>query len=107
MQAYDAVHSWSRLKPQRADDVPATAFDQLKRLCDALDVDSNKLLSIAQRTERSALLVAGKLVAAYYRQLWKLAEPEGDVEFLGSRLDPQGEPAFLAESAEEDDDDWG
>lgn len=109
--AYDNVYAWSRLKPQKVDKVPPQAIDHLRRLCDLLGIDVTKVLPplAGNRVpEPIDVLVAGKLVAAYYRRLWTLVDPEGGVEFLGVDAPPtQSTPSLLLFEEEEDEDEWG
>lgn len=109
--AYDNVYAWSRLRPQKVDKVPPQAIDYLRRLCDLLGVDVAKVLpalSSDRTPDPMDVLVAGKLVAAYYRRLWTLVDPEGGVEFLGVDAPAtQSTPSLLLFEEEEDEDDWG
>jgi hypothetical protein len=85
VKAYEALHGWSRLKHDKASHTPKTAATDLKQLCRTLSVDEERLFA-GQETldlaDSQQLLVAGKLVAAYYRRLWGLISPEGGAEYL-------------------------
>jgi hypothetical protein len=84
--AYDALHQWSRFKPRRANELPSSARRDLDTLCGLLGIDLVSVLPherIASADQvNSALLAAGKIVAAYYRKLWYLLKPADDVQFL-------------------------
>jgi len=101
--AYQAVHGWSRLSPDNAEEVPPTARENVVRLCRALNVDPGKLYAadIPQENEKDAVLVAGKLIAAYYRVLLRVIKPVPGVEFMGVRLDE--EPEIPAVDIQEDE----
>lgn len=106
--AYDAVYGWSRLHPRESDEVPSTARDDVDRLCSFLGVASSKILKAppGSEDEKGALLVAGKLIAAYYRMLGRVVNPKGGAEFLQQPLTGVG--GFVAASIsvrEADDDD--
>lgn len=91
---YQAIHAWSRLDPARIAESPSTmppssvARNQIKQLCAALDVDAQKLYpgEISADYEPAAVLVAAKLIAAYYRVLLRVLSPSSNVEFLGVEL---------------------
>jgi hypothetical protein len=87
---YTAVHAWSRLNMDNADAVPSTGRDSVERLCRALDVDPRKLYAHVvwpdPESERRAVLVAGKLIAAYYRVLHRAAKPASNVDANGCPL---------------------
>lgn len=96
--AYHAVHQWSRFNSRAAEHVPMGALSDLRSLCDRLHVDVEKVLPRDGLTgilgpnyaSRDAILVAGKLVAAYFRMLWRVAQPVGDIEFTGIRVASSG-----------------
>lgn len=106
-KAYDNVHAWSKLPDKKADDVPTTALDTLRRLCDFLLVDVAKVLFARdEEPSKPQLLRAGKIVAAYYRQLWRILDPvwEG-VEFLAPNIEPNATtPDDVYDDDEEDED---
>lgn len=108
-KAYDVVHSWSKLKPTKADHVPDDALSDLRRLADFIGVDLGKLLPsmrVGSSPDKVELLIGGKLVAAYYRKLWKLVEPGSDVEFISvdtSELRSVSPPQLVFEEDEEDE----
>lgn len=111
-KAYDVVHSWSKLKPTKADHVPDDALADLRRLGDMISVDMRKLLPSLREgatPEKVELLIAGKLVAAYYRKLWKLVEPGSDAEFISvntSDLRSVAPQLVFEEDEEDDEDEW-
>jgi len=86
--AYSAVHQWSRLPWQKVSKVPGTAMDDLKRLAARLLVDIGVLIS-PDKPGEEALLVAGKLLASYYRRLWGLLDFGDEVEFLDAASIPR------------------
>jgi len=95
---YKAVHEWSRLNMNNADAVPPTGRDSVERLCRALNVDHRKLYApdaqdglFDWESERRAVLVAGKLIAAYYRVLNRAARPAFNIELSGAHLDEEPE----------------
>ena len=111
--AYDNVHQWSRLKPQKADHVPThSATEQLIRLCEKLGLDAKRLLPQLGTTKNPAeidplrVLVAAKLAASYYRRLWTLFSPDAGVEFLGPDVVDDEPAAMSFEEEDEDPDDW-
>lgn len=81
--AYNAVQDWSRLTPDKADSVPSSAKDDVARLCNALGVDMDVILP-QKVADKSSLLVAGKLIASYWRRLSALRETDA-AEFLISQ----------------------
>lgn len=84
-KAYDNLHNWSRIKPEDAHLMHGGALGDLRRLCDLLHVDIRKILPALQENkelEQGEILVAGKLIAAYYRKLWNILEPYDGVEFI-------------------------
>jgi hypothetical protein len=99
-KAYDVLHDWSRLPPRSAASVPVTAQNDIRRLCEHIHVAADKILPAVE--ESAQILRAGKVVAAYYRALWRLIEPTWEgVEFLA--------PAVVREveaPAEDHDDDY-
>jgi hypothetical protein len=103
--AYESLHSWSRLHWKKADLVPGTADFDIRRLADRLGVDPAKLFQesgVGDASEKIRFLMAAKILAAFYRALWSLLEPERGVEFISAprhEEDPQ-EPSF-----DDDDDD--
>lgn len=101
--AYQAVHAWSRLSPDNADQVPPVARENVERLCRALNVEHRKLYasSIPPEHEKDAVLVAGKLIAAYYRVLLRVIRPLPGVEFMGVTL--EHEPEISAVEIQEEE----
>jgi hypothetical protein len=83
---YQNLHAWSRLDFAEADTLPEpeAARTDIRRLCEALDVDPSKLFpkSVPKDRQREAILVAGKLIAAYYRVLHRVLSPNG-AEYVG------------------------
>ena len=77
--AYDCLNQWARLPFEKSSDLPATAKQDLKRLCGRLGVDLDSILPVG---DRKSQLVAAKILASYYRQLLRLLQPSEDVEFL-------------------------
>lgn len=108
-KAYDVVHTWSKFKIAKADHVPDGALADMRRLCELLGIGLDKVLPSLRHgraPDKLELLIGGKLVAAYYRKLWKLVEPGSDVEFIsvdvtGLRAAP---PLLVFE--EDEDDAW-
>jgi hypothetical protein len=81
-----------------ADAVPPTGRDSVERLCRALNVDPRKLYApdaqdglFDWESERRAVLIAGKLIAAYYRVLNRAARPAFNIEISGAHLDEEPE----------------
>lgn len=105
--AYTLVHAWSRLNMDNAEAVPGTARSEIERLCGALNVDPRKLYAqdvwSDSQSEQRAVLVAGKLIAAYYRVLNRAARPTSGVELIGATLDE--EPAVSVVDLQEDEPD--
>lgn len=107
LKAYDNVYEWSRLKPDKADKIPVDAASRLKQLCLPLGIEIEKLLPShlsSDRATRIHILIAGKLVAAYYRKLWKLVESANGAEFINADLSVihAEPPKFLFEEDEYD-----
>ncbi|HZL18962.1 MAG TPA: hypothetical protein VFG23_14575 [Polyangia bacterium] len=103
-QAYDALHQWARLPWQKVSKVPATAEDDIKRLAGRLLVDPSVLLPGDGIRSDQALLVAGKILASYYRRLWTLLDFGEEVEFLdAARIQRQADERPY----EEEDDQFG
>lgn len=89
---YHNVHEWSKLNPDQAEDIPRTARAHVEALCGALGVDARKLFpaAAANGDDIESLLVAGKLIAAYYRVLLRVIDPVAGTEFTGVHLDQVG-----------------
>lgn len=91
--AYEVLHIWSRLAPTSVDRLPQSAYSDLARLCQSLGIDISSLFpepndNHPKPTEVPRyVLAAGKLVASFYRKMWKLLEPEAGVEFLSFKVD--------------------
>ncbi|TGN11616.1 hypothetical protein [Leptospira bandrabouensis] len=93
-EEYDKVHAWSSYKPKDVDKLPASAYDDICNLALKLDVDVNALFeeSIDPINEKDIeysndqILVAGKLIAAYYRRLLVLLNPDDGVEFISMKV---------------------
>lgn len=106
VNAYDNVYAWSRLKPDKADKIPRDAAADLRHLCSLLGIDPEKLWPHYLRSDGANpihILIAGKLIAAYYRKLWKLLESASGAEFINADL-PRIEaepPRFLFEEDED------
>jgi hypothetical protein len=105
--AYKMVHSWSRLNPKKVEQLPSTARQDLDRLCELLGVEVSRLVPVLDSLDaRIVLLVAGKLVAAYYRKLWQLVDPDtADYEFVEAVGVRDGEVAPEPDEADEADED--
>lgn len=107
---YDSLHEWSKLKPGAVDMMPeiTAARTSLNHLCNALGVDASVLLPITaiQNPEPIQILVAGKLVASYYRKLWKLLKAENGAEFVSVSVeevdDSEVAPAGVIEGEDDD-----
>jgi hypothetical protein len=81
VKAYRTLHDWSRIHESKAASVPSAAVENLRRLSALLGVDCAKLLPETHTPQH--VLRAGKIIAAYYRRLWRLLEPQWEgVEFL-------------------------
>jgi hypothetical protein len=105
--AFDAVHNWSRLKPSAAAKVPPVARETLVRLCSLLGVRPEALLQPfnTEEEEKMSLLVAGKLIASYYRMLWRVLQPNPRAEYIGNNIQVDEEPdVFSYDDFPEDDD---
>lgn len=90
--AYAALHEWSRVRPGLAQEaVPPTASADIRRLSSILRVDPRKLFLQGEPDNQSkeALLVAAKLLAAYYRVLWRVVSPGDGMEFVSVKVDQQ------------------
>lgn len=101
--SYNALHEWSRLKPSKVDKLPASACTNVRDFCEFVRVDVHKLLPRGDDSSPSEVLAAGKLIAAYYRRLWRLLEPEAGVIFLGVKVEDM-QPSFLDYEDDEGDD---
>jgi hypothetical protein len=68
-------------------------------------IDATKLLPNDPKPKQ--LLRAGKILAAYYRLLWRLIEPPAEgVEFLASGIEKEDlAPDSVAEDDEQDEED--
>jgi hypothetical protein len=88
---YHAVHQWSRLTPNMLEGLPAldVARQNVRALCEALNVDPAKLYpkQVAPDREAEAVLIAGKLITAYYRVLHRVLDPVQGVEFVGVQIE--------------------
>jgi hypothetical protein len=85
IKAYQELHTWSRIKPKdAAERMPEVeiAHRDLARLCGILAVDERPLIPAGQAGDPLAILTAGKLVAAYWRQLWRLLSGDDGAEFI-------------------------
>jgi hypothetical protein len=111
-EAYYNVYKWSRFKPKTAHEIPRRgAIEELRRLCDKLGVDAPKLLPVIdekpEEIDPVRILVAGKLIAAYYRRLRMLLGTNSGVEFVEVEikevLTRQGELLFPVNDDEDDD----
>lgn len=84
--SYGSVHDWSRLKEDDAQKVPAGALEQCKVFAALLHVDFAKLR--ASLGHASNVLLVGKVLASYFRQLNCLVSARTDgAEFLPLRED--------------------
>lgn len=103
--AVEAVHAWSRFRPEAAQRVPSTARESLHRLCSLLNVRVDAILPPTTNAdqEKDALLVAGKLIISYYRMLWRLVEPNDRAEYLGAKVEMEDSDT----SSYDDSDDFG
>jgi hypothetical protein len=92
--AYDQLHAWSRLSPNRIDGMPANdeALRDIQTLATSLRIDHMSLFpapSVEYPTptnRKESLLVAGKMIASYYRKLWQTLAPEPRVEFISIQI---------------------
>lgn len=88
VEAYKRLYAWSRLHSRAVEKLPPDALENVQELCAHLDVDYTKLLPNSRPfIERSDIHVAGKMIAAYYRMLRRVARPQGGVEFTGPSSD--------------------
>jgi hypothetical protein len=89
--AVEAVHAWSRLRPEAAQRVSPVARESLHRLCSLLSVRVDAILppTTSAEQEKDALLVAGKLIVSYYKMLWRLVEPSDRAEYLGEKVEKE------------------
>lgn len=101
---YRAVHEWSRLSPDNAKDVPTVARENVEKLCAALDVDPAKLYPdhYDANREKDVVLVAGKLIAAYYRVLLRVVHPVQGAEFTGAKIEEAPLRAIEVQEDEEE-----
>jgi hypothetical protein len=112
--AYEQLHSWSKLRHEKADLLPQSALEDLTRLCRLLNVDLSKIHqaqeSLAEDDEHEreqALLVSGKLIAAYCRRLWRLIWSRSGVEFLADLPERGSSEPPLSAFEEEGEDEPG
>lgn len=105
--AYRELHRWSRFRHDEAHLVPPYAREELDALCNHLGIDSRRLFRgpSLDVNEDLSVLVAGKLVASYYRKLWELRDLSGEVEFLGPRIEIGSQPPVVWFGSDEEDDD--
>jgi hypothetical protein len=89
--AVEAVHAWSRFRPEAAQLVPPAARESLHRLCSLLNVRVDAILppTTSAEQENDALLVAGKLIISYYNMLWRLVEPNDRAEYIGEKVEKE------------------
>ncbi len=102
--AYDAVSSWSGISPGRLERMPDldAARQQVATLCSHLKVDVSVLLPPGSEKDPYAVLVAGKLVAAFHRKLWQTVRSEAG-QFISVNV---GTPSKqLEEDGEEEPED--
>lgn len=139
-RAYRLLHSWSRMRTTDFLDVPRSGRDDVVRLSGHLGMSTTSLRPLigeaeefiaAQQGEpddpisaefakakKLSILVAGKLVAAYFRRLRDLANPRWDgVEFLSPTTEqslapvpeqvaePEGEDDLFHGVSDDEDDD--
>ena len=110
VNAYHNLHVWARLKPTRAHEIPQeAAIDDLRRLCEKLGVDPHKVLpTLGQQGDIDPLdiLVAGKLVAAYFRKLRKLLDKKTGAEFISVNLEEETpeQVQFLPDDTDDEED---
>lgn len=109
MDAYRALQSWARFKTDMADKIPdpVVARQDLLRLCHLLSVDEKVLLPPGNETNKVAILVAGKLIAAYHRRLRKLLHPREGVEFISAKIDGAETASHPQDGDEDEDEDEG
>lgn len=79
--AYKILHQWSKLDASQAELLPTSAYDDLCNLCELLNVDVTALVGSEQLTQKK-IYIAGKLIAAQYRKLLKVAKQDSGVDFL-------------------------
>jgi hypothetical protein len=107
--AFDAVHAWSRLRPDAAHRVPSVARESIARLCSILNVRVDAILQPStSESESLVLLVAGKLIASYYNMLWRVLAPNDRAEYLGPNVEDvrNNEPDEASYDDEEFDEDF-
>lgn len=120
--AYAVLHSWSRYKTDNAENVPNTAERDIKGLCSALGISADAMLSMAPASasrdenepaqpltneRKKALLQIGKLVAGYYRRLFRVMEPADGVSFILDRsLAGDYDDEYEDDEDDEDDEGW-
>jgi hypothetical protein len=71
---------------------PQEAFGDIKDLAAILKIDHLSLFPdpteayLDPMSRKESILVAGKMIASYYRKLWQILKPEPRVEFISVRL---------------------
>lgn len=107
-KAYHALHAWSKLTEKKIDGMPSleAAKQQYGRLAALLLIDASRL--VPANPEPKQLLRAGKVLAAYYRLLWKLIEPPAEgVEFLSAGIEKESDaPDSVAEDEEPEEEEF-
>lgn len=91
--AYDAVLRWSGISYRRLEQMPNldAARQQVSTLCDHLGIDMGVLLPSDEGRDPYAVLVAGKLIAAFHRKLWKTVSSD-DGQFISVKVDTGARP---------------
>ena len=92
--AFERVLRWSKISPSSLERMPhvGTARKQLVKLCSALLVNVSAVLPTEMQDDERSVLVAGKLVAAYYRKLWDLVETkDADASFSAYAATTRGD----------------
>lgn len=75
----------------------------INNLCGRLGVDAHTILPPDKESDPAAVLVAGKLISAYYRRLWMIIDPGKGAEFLSATADLASKPAGIDYEEDEDE----
>lgn len=111
LNAYDTLYSWSRIRPKdAAERMPEIdlARQHIHRLCNHLGVEYRALLPHEREDDLISVLAAGKLLAAYWRQLSRILNPREDIEFISVKTETPSNsipPYLYADDEEEYGDD--
>lgn len=101
--AYELLYAWARRSPEEAKELPPEAMSDLERLSSRLGVRVAAILPRDPEYQQEAILVAGKLLASYYRKLEQLLEPDEGVEFISASALPR--PGIIDVDLLDDEDD--